>query len=175
MYAYGQVEAALASIFYVREASKAALKGRIKHFQKLGLVPSSPGKGKRITYSFDDVWKWAVALTFCEFGVDPTEIYRILTKSFFGTYKEFIDHQDDSVDWFYAASPRFMSASFQKGIAASGEMTTQLIKASDISADTLNQLNSSGRVIMFNYTILRRNLKDALDATEKKRAKKVDA
>jgi hypothetical protein len=175
MYAYAQVEAALASIFYVREASKAAFKGRIKHFQKLGLVPASPGKGKRIQYSFDDAWRWAVALNFCEFGIDPIEIDRILKVSFFGTWRRIIDQPDSGEDRFYVISPRFMSASFQKGNTQSGEFHTHVVPSSEISAGMIDMVHHSGRALIFNFSRLRRNLKDALDATEKERPKKVDA
>jgi hypothetical protein len=74
MFTYAQVEKALASAFEVRTDAMGAFRGRIKHFQRLGLVPSSPGKGKKISYHREDIYKWAIGLEFAEFGLDPTVI-----------------------------------------------------------------------------------------------------
>jgi hypothetical protein len=78
MYTYGRVERALAQVFNVRSERMGALRGRIKHFQRVGISMSSPGKGKKIEYSFENVFRWALALEFSEFGIDPTLIAKIL-------------------------------------------------------------------------------------------------
>jgi hypothetical protein len=54
--------------------SGGALRGRIKHFQRLGISPRRPGKGRTIDYETKDVLRWAIALEFAEFGIDPTII-----------------------------------------------------------------------------------------------------
>ena len=56
MYTYAQVEAALAATHRVRPSSLGAFRGRIKHFQRLGLVPESPGKGRKISYKMENVY-----------------------------------------------------------------------------------------------------------------------
>jgi hypothetical protein len=74
MYTYAQVERALAAVHEVPEAAMGAFRGRFKHFQRLGMVPSSPGRGRKIVYSLDDVYFWALCLQLEEFGLDPTKI-----------------------------------------------------------------------------------------------------
>ncbi len=74
MFRYAEVEAALAKIHRVPDESLGAFRGRIKHLQKLGVVPSSPGKGKKITYNFGAAVVWAYCLQLAEFGTDPTDI-----------------------------------------------------------------------------------------------------
>ena len=39
---------------------------------------SLPGGGRRIAYRREDIFRWAVALEFAEFGIDPTEIKKLL-------------------------------------------------------------------------------------------------
>ena len=74
MYSYKVVEAALGRLHEVNDETLGAFRGRIKHFQRMGLVPSSPGKGKRIEYAFGDVCAWAFCLELEEFGMDPSAL-----------------------------------------------------------------------------------------------------
>jgi hypothetical protein len=77
-YTYAQVEAALARMHGIDERSAGAFRGRIKNFQRLGIVPSSPGKGKKIVYSFADTVRWGLCLELSEFGMAPEYIKRIV-------------------------------------------------------------------------------------------------
>ena len=72
MYRYAEVEAALAKMHHIAPDAIGAFRGRIKHLQKIGVVPSSPGRGKKISYNFGAVAVWAFCLQVAEFGVDPT-------------------------------------------------------------------------------------------------------
>jgi hypothetical protein len=72
-FSYSQVERALAETFGIPDRM-GSLRGRLKHLQRLGLSPDSPGKGRRISYRKQDAFKWAVALALSEFGIDPTII-----------------------------------------------------------------------------------------------------
>ena len=60
MFTYKEVERALAAVHQISPSAMGAFRGRIKHFQRLGLVPSSPGKGRKISYRLEDVYVWAV-------------------------------------------------------------------------------------------------------------------
>jgi hypothetical protein len=71
MFTYAIVERALARAFAITPESMGAFRGRIQHFQRLGMVPASPGKGRKISYEIDHVYKWALGLEFAEFGIDP--------------------------------------------------------------------------------------------------------
>ena len=56
-----------------REHKRGAFRARLIHFQRLKIVPEAPGKGRRIPYRREDIFRWAIALEFAEFGIDPTE------------------------------------------------------------------------------------------------------
>ena len=75
---YAVVEQALMAVHGFVEQKKGAFRARLIHFQRLKIVPASPGKGRRIAYRRDDIFRWAIALEFAEFGTDPTEIKKIL-------------------------------------------------------------------------------------------------
>ena len=75
---YAVVEQALMAVHGFLEQKKGAFRARLIHFQRLRIVPASPGKGRRIAYQREDIFRWAIALEFAEFGMDPTEIKKIL-------------------------------------------------------------------------------------------------
>ena len=75
-YTYAQVERSLARMFHLPIGS---LRGRVKHFQKLGIVRFNPGRGKKIPYTLADAFRWALALEFAEFGIDPNIIATIMS------------------------------------------------------------------------------------------------
>jgi hypothetical protein len=78
MYTYGQVVRALAEVFHIPSERMMAFRARIKNFQRVGISMSSPGKGKKIQYSFENAFLLALTLEFSEFGIDPTFIAKIL-------------------------------------------------------------------------------------------------
>ncbi len=78
MYTYAVVEKALARVFQIPLEKIGALRARIKNFQRIGLAVAKPGKGKKISYEVTNVFYWAMALEFAEFGLDPTVIKQFL-------------------------------------------------------------------------------------------------
>jgi hypothetical protein len=68
---YNEVERALAKAFGIRKEAMGALRGRLNNFRKLGLVADSPGTGRKVSYRREHIYKWALGLELCEFGVDP--------------------------------------------------------------------------------------------------------
>ena len=77
-FGYAVVEKALMAVHGFAEQKRGAFRARLIHFQRLKVVPSAPGKGRRIAYRMEDIFRWAIALEFAEFGIDPTEIKKIL-------------------------------------------------------------------------------------------------
>jgi hypothetical protein len=114
MLTYKQVETALAKIHFVHENAMGALRGRIKHFQKLGIVTSSPGRGKKKTYEIYDLLLWTYCLELSQFGIDPTIIKVVLpnTMPFFIDAIEKVDRS--RVDIYLVWHPNIMSAYMQK-------------------------------------------------------------
>jgi len=78
MFTYQTVENALARANKVPESGIGAFRGKIKHFRRLGMVPESPGKGKKISYERETVYGWAICLELAQFGIDPTVIRDML-------------------------------------------------------------------------------------------------
>ncbi len=77
---YARVEAALAKAYGVEHVQKAAFRGRLKHFRKLGIPVHVPGKGARIQYGEEDIWQLMVCCELSEFGLDPNQIVKIVRR-----------------------------------------------------------------------------------------------
>ena len=77
-FGYAAVEKALMAVHDFGKQKRGVFKGRLIHFQRLKIVRAAPGKGRRIAYRREDIFRWAIALEFAEFGIDPTEIKKIL-------------------------------------------------------------------------------------------------
>ena len=78
-YSYAAVETALAGIFGAdQDVQRGAFRGRLKHFQRLGLPGIESGKGTRISYSGEIASQWLVGLLMAEVGIDPILIVRII-------------------------------------------------------------------------------------------------
>jgi hypothetical protein len=77
-FGYAVVEHALMAVHGFVEQKRGAFRARLTHFQRLKIVPVAPGKGRRIAYRREDIFRWAIALEFAEFGIDPTEIKKML-------------------------------------------------------------------------------------------------
>lgn len=77
-FGYAVVEQALMAVHGFVEQRRGAFRARLVHFQRLKIVPASPGKGRRIAYRREYIYRWAVALEFAEFGIDPSEIKKML-------------------------------------------------------------------------------------------------
>jgi hypothetical protein len=83
-FGYAVVEQALMAVHGFVEHRRGAFRGRLIHFQRLKIVPTAPGKGRRIAYRREEIFRWAIALEFAEFGIDPTEIKKILEMNWDG-------------------------------------------------------------------------------------------
>lgn len=77
-FGYAVVEQALMAVHGFVEQKRGAFRARLIHFQRLKIVPEAPGKGRRIAYRLEDIFRWAIALEFAEFGLDPIEIKKML-------------------------------------------------------------------------------------------------
>lgn len=80
-FGYSVVEKALMAVHGFGAENRKAFRGRLIHLQRLKVVSAAPGKGHRIAYRREDIFRWAVALEFAEFGIDPTETKKILDPS----------------------------------------------------------------------------------------------
>src|SRR5262245_12814320 len=68
---FGQLEKSFAHVFWIDESQKGALRGKLKHLQKLGLPGGQHGKGRRIPYTRKLAFQLLVALLLAQLGIDP--------------------------------------------------------------------------------------------------------
>lgn len=72
---YGELEDFLAKIHCVAPDRRTALKGRLKHFQRLGWPPgTNKGKGARVRYDTGQILSLAVAMEMLELGMTPERV-----------------------------------------------------------------------------------------------------
>jgi hypothetical protein len=79
-YTYAQVERALGALFGAPATAQGGFRGRIRHFQRIGLIEVAPGKGRRIAYTRIQAGEWLVALLLAEFGIDPVVIVKSIQR-----------------------------------------------------------------------------------------------
>jgi len=106
LYSFPQILSAFAKIHEVKQEHMLALRGKIQNYQKLGVVPFVQGRGKRVRYSLDDVYMWALCLEFSEFNVDPKIISDIVSRQWSRVNHGFFDK--GKKDWFIHFRPSFV-------------------------------------------------------------------
>jgi hypothetical protein len=78
---YGAIEKALGAVFGAdSKIQQGALRGRLKHLQRLGLPTIESGKGKKITYSPEQACQWLLVLLMSDVGIDPTVSVELVQK-----------------------------------------------------------------------------------------------
>jgi hypothetical protein len=78
-YSFATVEHALMQMFAMPATQRIALRSRISHLVRLGLVAERPGKGQKIKYHEDGVIaQWYVALILAHLRIDPELAVRII-------------------------------------------------------------------------------------------------
>lgn len=106
-FGYAVVEKALMAVHGLVEQKRGAFRARLIHFQRLKVVPAAPGKGRRIAYQREDIFRWAVALEFAEFGIDPTEIKKMLDLNWPGIVQVVLEAKDGP-DKYLCFHPNFL-------------------------------------------------------------------
>lgn len=164
MYTYGQVESALAALHPLSANSPGTFRGRIKHLQKLGFVPASPGKGKKIAYEREHLYKWALSLELIELGLDPTlavHCVEIYWDQMDGILLRERPKSEPPTDWYWLLQPSLMSQAWRlaKGFEHD-EMIFDLQRADRIELTAL--LSKQTRVSIINLSGIRQRLEAAL-------------
>ena len=76
----------LLPVVFVAPGNLLVLRGRLKSFQRVGLTPSSPGRGKVIRYRITDIFTWALGLALADFGLGPESIAQMLKQPWVDGY-----------------------------------------------------------------------------------------
>jgi hypothetical protein len=121
-YSYAQVEHALGTLFGAPASAQGSFRGRVRHFQRIGLVEVTPGKGRRIPYTHVQAAEWVVALVLAELGVDPIVIVKSIQQER-TQLREWIAEATDAEalggnEVFLAALPALMSDAWASKHAA---------------------------------------------------------
>jgi hypothetical protein len=156
VFTYAEVEAAFAKVHNVKPDGRKALKARINNFQKLGIVPSSPGKGKRITYELKDIYKWGLCLELAEFGIDPSLFKEILQQCWDKVSSFLLDKYVPDDNRYYVFVPSLMRFSDARPWFELGVMTGR--EAQEMRVFIMGW----ARLGAINLTTLRDNVEEAL-------------
>jgi hypothetical protein len=158
MFTYAQVESALAEVHKVSPNALGSFRGRIKHLQKLGVVPESPGRGRRISYELQHVFVWAFCLELSEFGIDPAVV-----KAFFDTLwhpllREFMLKPKNKKERYFRFYPNMLSRWFLREGNHVGLITW------DVVDDLSKPLGGAAvtRIGIINLSYVRREVQKAL-------------
>ena len=172
---YADIERAIASIHNINPEAFKTLRSRIKHFQRIGLVPSSPGKGQKIKYTVGDAIRWALCFELAECGLPPEQIkdvIRICGYKVFGAFSKLnhpITPTEDLIfvlsgnflQWHLDPSERPYSELFIDATVGVGSMTCGVIAVSKLQDQVFAKAKMQ-RAILVNMSALRRNLALAL-------------
>ncbi len=154
MWSYAEVEASLARLHMCAPDKIGALRGRLQHFQKLGLKPSSPGKGTRIVYTLEDIAKWALALEFAELGIDPIGIKTIVDRVWVDVRRPLVDGPRGA-DELLMTNPEMLSRTYYYVDTFSHRVVTGEAVAP--------RLAGVKRVLVINLSGLRREMMSSLE------------
>jgi hypothetical protein len=169
-YKYSEVEDALLSLHDkgiddVESAHKRkTIRARILHFQRLGLVPSAPGRGQKIRYRVADIIRWAICIELTQLGLPPEQVrdvFRLCGISFFHAFEGPIPDEDlifilsgNFLDW-------HLNSANKEKTYVKGTMMSGILPASEVSS-RLFGLEKLQRVLMINMTHVKRQLGKAL-------------
>jgi|ERR1700730_4942954 len=160
MYTYGQVERALCQLHGIPpEQASGKLRSRIKHFSRIGLTPSKPGRGQRLSYTPFDAVRWAVAFEFAELATPPEIVKRILRVYGKSILESFAGPMPEE-DLFFWCEANF----FKEAVTGSGESFFGFMEPSQAlgvlkGTKTRRPIN---RLVTINLTHLKRGLGKAL-------------
>jgi hypothetical protein len=160
---YSQLQTAIASIHNVPPKALKTFTSRLKHFQRIGLVPSSPGKGQKIGYRIVDAITWALCFELAELGLPPDQVkavVRVCGRELFKSFEGPLQEEDqifvlrgNFLEW-------HLNAEGGEQIGE-GETTFGTIPMSQV-CDMVFQRGRLARVLMINLTHLKRELGNAL-------------
>jgi hypothetical protein len=127
-YSYAAVEVALARIYGAEAARRTTttFRARLKHFRKLGVPVTNPGRGTRLQYTASDVFQLLVCLELSEFGFDPNLIVKLVKGS-------------------WAQQRGFFAAIFQAQLAPQADCLA-VIRANVMSANWAQKIESDTKI-----------------------------
>jgi hypothetical protein len=167
MFSYGQLEAAIRSLHDVPPERAGTFKARIRHFQRIGLVPSSPGKGIKIEYEAADAWRWTICFALVQCGLPPEAVKSVLGAAGRKLTIDFAGDGHGTEDRIFWLRPEFLSWHLDHLPDWYDKVKLGVVPysaAMDIAFKGVSGFleEEAGQVIMLNLTKLKRDLFTAL-------------
>ena len=175
---YAHVEAALARIFDAEHVQKAAFRGRLKHFRKLGIPRHNPGKGARVAYGMPDIYQLMICLELSELGIDPNLVAKLvhhhwdINRRFPAAIAKARELHGSGDDLWIAIPANFMSQTWGERFEQSDTHTSYrsgrlrpVWEVRDFRESESNEFLKvvrNGRALVFNLSSRLRNLEVAL-------------
>lgn len=112
---YGELEEFIAHLHRVAPEKRTALKGRLKHFQRLSWpAGTNKGKGARVNYGVGQTFSLAVAFEMLQIGLTPERVVEqlrmstgLIARGFAAAYEDYGPHADPI---YYIFSPQSLYA-----------------------------------------------------------------
>ena len=173
VFRYKEVEAALAKVHDVDPENLGALKGRIIHMQRIGIGVASPGRGKKIEYTYEQVAVWAYCLQLSEYGLDPLAIHFYLDSTWARVLPILGEDADEDMIFYFL--PNLMSRAFVSGRGPKAKIADGIIRASNATVAEMGKrllailvdTADVKRIATINLSQLRRDLIAALEETQR--------
>jgi len=162
---YGEIEKAIASMHGVTERSSGIFRGRLRHIQKLGIVPAAPGRGAKIDYDRKAAVDWSIVFELSELGVQPELIKHFIERCGPAIFDFFEQPTPDGEDWFLCFEPNFLTMHMNRQTGMPLTMMTILEKPLSGLQDFIGKsMSRCGSWI--NLSRLKRELGEALDIAD---------
>ena len=156
-FSYGQLERALVALHGGNIATLPTLRARAKHFQRIGAVPTGPGRGKRISYSVEDVIYWALIFELAETGFPPNTASQMMKRHGW-SLTSFFSGPVGQPDRFLCIRADLLSLHLSRVLTHYniGVMTAEQLRRKVLSNPDY------ARVVLINLSTLKRRLGEAL-------------
>ncbi len=150
------------TIIGMNEQSSGVFRGRLRHFQKLGLVPAAPGRGAKIDYDRKAAVDWALAFELSELGIQPELIVLFKERCGRGIFDFFEQPTPDGEDHFLCFDPAYLTMHMNRHTGTMLTTMNVLVKPVSGLPDFFRNSTFSRCGSVINLSRLKRQLGEAL-------------
>jgi hypothetical protein len=165
-FSYGEIEAAIRGMHAVPDGRIATFKARIRHLQRVQLLPSS-GRGIKAKYEVADAWRWTICFALVQCGLPPEAVKSVLGAAGRKLTINFAGDGHGTEDRIFWLRPEFLSWHLDHLPDWYDKVKLGVVPysaAMDIAFKGVSGFleEEAGQVIMLNLTKLKRDLFTAL-------------
>lgn len=138
MYSYAQIVSALMVMHGVTPEWEKSFRAKVRHFQRLRILPSSPGRGQKIHFPISQCFHWAFCFELAELGLPPAQVEALsppwegLKIQMFATFpasesdRTYYFIAGDFLSWKFEGDSLVHSDVFRLGLLRSGDIPEAL-------------------------------------------------